>query len=168
MLYTHFNTSAVLPSLFVAARELPPSAYPKVIMDHATNDEVIPFAHSEQLFEGLLAHELGEKYPRDPLEGKLGKMGASVEEAQLNIDELKKWKVEMKEARDSKVVKTTIEGLGTVETMRISHEGAAAVATGGSSQDGPSVTLIRTHHGGHNHVGEGVIDLIGEITGITA
>ncbi|KDN53011.1 alpha/beta-hydrolase [Tilletiaria anomala UBC 951] len=163
VLYTHFNTSAVLPILLSATRKDPPTTFPRVVVDHATNDEVIPYSHSEQLFDELIALELGSDLPLHPYGSnrKIPKTG----DLQSVSDKLKAYHTRVQAARASKVKKRTIEGFGTVETMVMSHGGATAGASD-SAEDAPTVTLIRTHHGGHNRVGEGVIDLAGELIGI--
>ncbi len=168
VLHTQFNTSAVLPALFTAAEQLPGTAFPKVVINHATDDDIIPFKHAEDLFETLLVRELGELYPPDPFHGNLNKAMNANQAGDRVVEKLTKWKEDRERARASVARKQVIEGFCTIETMPVRRGGAAAQGQSGKekTEDLPSISLIRTTHGGHNKVGEGVIDLVGQITGI--
>ncbi|PWO00748.1 alpha/beta-hydrolase [Tilletiopsis washingtonensis] len=151
-LYSQFANFKVVPHLIRASGlsvegAVTPAAaettaarqgHPHIIISHADDDDVIPCAHGEALFDGALrAH--------------LGLATAPTSRGTAPLDE-KAWL----KARNASVS----------ITPAMSRDGAWAQVHSFSTGSGASVSLIRTPHGGHNGVGDGVVDIVGQLSGI--
>jgi pimeloyl-ACP methyl ester carboxylesterase len=139
-LYSQFANFKVVPHLIRASGlsvegAVTPAAaettaarqgHPHIIISHADDDDVIPCAHGEALFDGALrAH--------------LGLATAPTSRGTAPLDE-KAWL----KARNASVS----------ITPAMSRDGAWAQVHSFSTGSGASVSLIRTPHGGHNGVGD--------------
>ncbi|CAO1616555.1 unnamed protein product [Sympodiomycopsis kandeliae] len=154
-LKTNFASDENLPALFTAAANDNSGndqlEWPHVIISHATDDEVIPYSHGELLFESTLRGEIqrrGKSLSNTPTTMNISSS------AQLTTSLLSK---ELLEAGNVRTI--LIPGWARIEQFEL--ESFAA-----KYQKVPSITLIRTEHGGHNTVGEGIVDIVRDITGL--
>lgn len=154
-LKTVFASDEALPALLSS----PPShRLPHVIISHATDDEVIPYSHGELLFESILKadlhrrgqdlkgddrHDAGDGHGDDAKNPASAPLAASL----LSSAMLKQGNVRTK----------LLPGWARIEQFTIQ----GAMDAGGDAA--PTVTLIRAEDGGHNTVGEGIVDIAGDI-----
>lgn len=189
MMHTTFASDEALPGLYAALAAQPKPAsgpdrsWPHLVIAHATNDGTIPYSHGELLFESLAHAEAERRQTRrlsrdsgsnsdaagttpgaDSADGLFGAgealveaMGAalgnvSLQDSLLSPDLIKAAGVQTK----------VIPKWARIERFAVELGGGEAEG----SREGPGVTLIRTEHGGHNSIGEGVIDVIRDVTGL--
>lgn len=168
-LQTIFASDEALPALYadITSRAEPASpgpnhAWPHLVISHATNDEVIPYSHGENLFVTLVKSDMERLRHYDKQVE-----GASVKRRPIT---------------DSQTLAETLSTSGmTVPMLPEALMAEANVLTrvipgwarverfffgGRRGSHKPSVTLIRTESGGHNTVGEGVVDIVREVVRI--
>ncbi|PWN45103.1 alpha/beta-hydrolase [Ceraceosorus guamensis] len=119
--------------------------HPHIIISSATDDDVIPFRHGETLFESLLRVHLGLA----TLPGSRGTKAQNERE----------WE---REYENHVHVRKAVSRAGTWAKTYTFWTDAKLEP----KQEGPSVSLIRTPFGGHNGVADGIIDVVGELSGI--
>lgn len=124
---------------------------------HAKDDDVIPFSHSDNLFEGLVDTALGSSLDERPTT-------SSADAAKDEATALAKYGAHRRGLRSKLVKERTVDGFATILDFSFARTDASAAA--GESDEQGSVMFVRTVHGGHNRVGEGVIDLIGDVLNI--
>ncbi|CAO1625642.1 unnamed protein product [Parajaminaea phylloscopi] len=161
---TVFASDETLPALYAGVLERAANAvgqdrsWPHLVISHATNDEVIPYAHGENLFAEVLSVEVrrrlrvsGEISDSDRI-----KRHNAVQElaARLHRDGLSERLLPEELLIGADVATSVVRKWARVERFSI----------GGRRDDSaPSITLVRTESGGHNTVGEGIIDILREV-----
>ena len=114
-----------------------------MLIAHAEDDWDIPDAHSDVLFQAFLEPHLPELHmPKNVYD--------------IRPEEMKVMAVQRsarKEVRDKLLVEETIAGFGKTATF---------------TDDGRTVTLVKTLYGGHDYLGvqEGLQDIIGRKFGL--
>ncbi|KAK0561195.1 hypothetical protein OC861_005931 [Tilletia horrida] len=145
-LITHFNSTSALHKLYFDTKVATPRPVPHLVLIHATKDDVIPFHHSERLFDALTTAELGS----------IARRGTSSQVDNLETHEIDGF---------GKIVHLDLQNTHTPQAL--------SGATDGGEWDGhrersATVTLIRTHWGGHNTgFSEGVADYVRQLLGWT-
>lgn len=144
-LYTRFENNEILPAMVrgksAAAQGSADKAaavlreLPHIIISHADDDNVIPCAHGESLFDGLVKAHLG-------FDAGAGALDAAGEAA-------------FQQAKS----KHTTTRVGTTQSNATAWVRVHTFSSGSSG----SVNLIRAIHGGHNTVNDGVISVVGEL-----
>lgn len=128
--------------------------WPHLVMSHATDDEVIPYYHGEGLFEAI-AQVLVDRRKRDKTLSQPAVDATSEADAaeQLQMAGLAK-----------RLLAHDLVTSGGVQTRLVPHWARIErLFVGGSDGRGASVTLVRTESGGHNTVGEGIVDIVREV-----
>lgn len=165
-LKTVFASDEHLPALFehsTSQTTASKTQWPHVIISHATDDEVIPFHHGELLFDSILAAEIRRRQTAQPHDAQHQKYesSAATSDASRNLKEalLTETLLSPENLKAGNVQTKLIPGWARIEQFIISNGLAVA-----KDDKPPTVTLIRTENGGHNTVGEGIVDIIRDIT----
>lgn len=169
-LQTQFPSASVFSRLFSSTYDSKsPAKLPHIILSHATDDNVIPFSNSELLFETLLNRELSSKVGKRPFGD--GTPSSPVEFSTLvrgpkgekEYEEMRKWTL-ARDAEKAKIVKEMdIDRFAKVQTFSIGSAESGKKFEGDGWEDVATVTLIRSHKGGHNGVGDGTMDIFAEM-----
>ncbi|CAD6888548.1 unnamed protein product [Tilletia controversa] len=141
-LITQFNSTDALSKLYFGTRSKDSRPVPHLVLTHATSDDVIPFRHSEHLFDTLEKAEY---------ERRSDGLGQGSHTLQMNdIDGF------------GRISHLDLENTHTPQARVGGQEG-------GHIERSATVNLVRTHWGGHNTgFSEGVADFVRQLVGWTA
>lgn len=162
-LQAHFETEETLNAMYAADGQSSSSRrWPHLLISHATDDGVIPSAHGELLFYSLLRAEVlrrGDEFTAKPSEEASSPLAQRLQEAILGESLL-----EEDLLRKGEVSTVLHRGWARIQQFVVGRRKAkGSTKRVEASNQGPSITLIRGEWGGHNVVGEGIVDVLREI-----